>query len=156
DWGRFANNTVTTNAADITPRWPPRPADSFMDNNGMYYLFSILRPRRAASVTDGLSNTLAIGEVVFNQNYATYSITYSWAHAVACCNTAAIPINWTNPRSTTSVPWDEHMWGFNSQHPGGAVFAMGDGAVKFLSQTIDLTTFRQLATIAGGESVQAP
>ncbi len=150
DWGAFANNTV------ITAGWDRPVADSFMDNNGLYYWYSMRKPRSTASVTDGLSNTLAIGEVAFNQNYVSdFPGTYTWAHSMACCVSAAIPLNRTNPRSTTSVPWDQRL-NFNSLHPGGVQFALGDGAVRFLSETIELGVFRAVASIDGGESVSLP
>ena len=40
---------------------------------------------------------------------------------------------------------------FNSLHPGGAQFALGDGSVQFISETIDAKTYRNRSTIAGGE-----
>lgn len=151
NWGTFANNSVAT------PGWLSWPvADSFMDNNGLYYHFSVRKPRRAVTVMDGLSNTLAIGEVAFNPNYTTsYPGTYSWAHSASCCFPTAIPLNWTRPTSTTSVPWDQR-WNFSSLHPGGVQFALGDGSVRFLSETIPLTVLRALGTIDGGEPVSVP
>ena len=40
-----------------------------------------------------------------------------------------------------------------SYHPGGAQFALSDASVRFVSETIDMTTYRSLATRAGGEVV---
>ncbi len=40
-----------------------------------------------------------------------------------------------------------------SYHPGGANLLLGDGGVRFVANTIDLTTWRSLATRAGGEVV---
>jgi prepilin-type processing-associated H-X9-DG protein len=43
--------------------------------------------------------------------------------------------------------------GFSSLHPGGAHFALCDGSARFLSENLDIATFRNLGTIAGGEVV---
>ncbi len=47
------------------------------------------------------------------------------------------------------------QWGFRSQHPGGANFLFGDGSVKFLKETINLTTYLSLGTRANGEVISA-
>jgi prepilin-type N-terminal cleavage/methylation domain-containing protein/prepilin-type processing-associated H-X9-DG protein len=57
------------------------------------------------------------------------------------------------------------QFGFRSQHPGGANFAMGDGSVRFLKETIDMGSpifanqnigvYRKLSTIAGGEIISS-
>jgi prepilin-type N-terminal cleavage/methylation domain-containing protein/prepilin-type processing-associated H-X9-DG protein len=44
---------------------------------------------------------------------------------------------------------------FGSLHPGGANFAMVDGSVRFISQTIAMTTYHALGTRAGGEIVSS-
>ncbi len=44
-------------------------------------------------------------------------------------------------------------WFFaRSNHPGGVNVGLADGSVRFISQTIDLATWRALGSIAGGET----
>ena len=43
-----------------------------------------------------------------------------------------------------------------SRHPGGVHVLLGDGAVRFVGDNIDLATWRGLATRSGREAVQAP
>lgn len=45
--------------------------------------------------------------------------------------------------------------GARSRHPGGVNVGMADGSVRFFTDTIDLATWRYLATRAGEEAVQA-
>jgi prepilin-type N-terminal cleavage/methylation domain-containing protein len=43
-----------------------------------------------------------------------------------------------------------------SKHPGGANHCMADASVRFISETIDLTTYQGLGSRNGGETVQVP
>jgi prepilin-type processing-associated H-X9-DG protein len=52
--------------------------------------------------------------------------------------------------ATYEVP---RVCAFGSLHPGGANFAMVDGSVRFLKQTIAQATYRALGTRAGGEVI---
>ncbi len=45
---------------------------------------------------------------------------------------------------------------FGSYHPGGVMFAIGDGSVHFISESIDYDLYRGLSTKAGGEVVTLP
>jgi prepilin-type N-terminal cleavage/methylation domain-containing protein len=46
-------------------------------------------------------------------------------------------------------------WGSpGSLHPSGAQFALADGSVRFISQTISIVTLESLATYSGGEVVE--
>ncbi len=40
---------------------------------------------------------------------------------------------------------------FGSSHPGGCLFAYGDGSVHFVSETVDLGVYKATASRAGGE-----
>ena len=44
-----------------------------------------------------------------------------------------------------------YVGGFSSFHPGGANFALGDGSVRFLSETIEPELYQQLANRADGK-----
>jgi prepilin-type processing-associated H-X9-DG protein len=45
-------------------------------------------------------------------------------------------------------------FGLSSMHPGGVQIAFADGSVHFVQESIDFTTYRQMATRAGGEVTQ--
>jgi prepilin-type N-terminal cleavage/methylation domain-containing protein/prepilin-type processing-associated H-X9-DG protein len=47
-------------------------------------------------------------------------------------------------------------WGFKSNHPGGANFALVDGSVRFISETIDHRTYQYLGHRADGQPVTVP
>ena len=100
-------------------------------------------------ITDGTSNTFAIGEAL--PGYATHNMWYYHNEATATCG---VPLNYPNVVNTTIVPSDwPNNYSFMSFHDGGAHFAMADGSVKFVSQVIDIGLYRALATIQGREAV---
>ena len=132
--------------------WP----NGFAGRNDMAFMTGgrPLFATRLRDVTDGASNTLAVGEAV-----ADWSI-YGW-WACQSCNmaTAGIPINYAGyvlPGETResmtrfSDTW-QSVWSFHSRHPGGSQFAFADGRVRFLNETIGVDTYRGLATISGAE-----
>jgi prepilin-type N-terminal cleavage/methylation domain-containing protein/prepilin-type processing-associated H-X9-DG protein len=63
-----------------------------------------------------------------------------------------IPPNYTaNPN-----PWSDYtQWrsAARSKHPGGVNAAFADGSVRFVTNNVDLVTWRALGTKAGGETV---
>jgi hypothetical protein len=62
-----------------------------------------------------------------------------------------VPLNYYFKNTAiTAGDWPNN-YSFASQHVGGGQFLMGDGAVKFISENIDLQTYRNAATIDGGE-----
>lgn len=114
--------------------------------------------------TDGLSNTLLIGEVSGDLNPATgcTSSYRPWTQgasnanadaAVYCCKNVASPINkYVCYQSNVATRLFNDAT-FGGQHVGGAHFLMGDGAVKFLSENIDFNLYQGLASAAENEVV---
>ena len=119
------------------------------DCNGLFYRNSFQDRVRFASITDGTSGTLMVGEDVPTENLHSAAF-YSNGDYASCHG----PINFF-PKPKQVGTWQNVMT-FRSMHPGGAQFCLADGAVRFVSQGIDQILYRQLSTKAGGETVQVP
>jgi len=112
--------------------------------NGLFFRVTYQEPKRFASITDGLSNTLLIGEDVVQHN-ASSAAYYANGDYCACHG----PINY-KPKPPTPLDW-ANVTTFRSNHPGGAQFAIADGSVRFISQSADQLLYRGLCTRGGGE-----
>ena len=97
-------------------------------------------------ITDGTSNTLFVGEALPGR--CSHSTWYFFNHTTATC---AIPLNYYQKNLTIPASDWPTNYSFASAHTGGGQFLMGDGAVKFISENIDLQLYRNAATISGGE-----
>ena len=110
-------------------------------------------PLRITDVSDGTSNTIMIGEALSgkdNQN--------SWCHMDNAIATCAYSPNAKNPLTGQDYPPDQwwNRYAFTSAHPGGVQFAMTDGSVRFINDSIPLPVFRALGTRALGEVAEVP
>ena len=109
------------------------------------------RPTSIADIRDGTDRTIIVGEVI--PKYCCKTWWYWWDGATATC---AIPMNY-NPDGNEPDPADwERNSTFRSMHNGGCFFLVGDGGVRFLNETIDLTLYRHLAQISSGQLKAIP
>jgi len=106
---------------------------------------------KITSITDGTSNTYMVGEDI-----PSMDVHCDWPFFNHATGTCAIPLNWAmqSGQAGFNNPTDwGNVYSFRSRHTSGANFCMADGSVRFVSQSIDLATYRALATAAGGEVV---
>jgi prepilin-type N-terminal cleavage/methylation domain-containing protein len=110
-------------------------------------------------MADGSSNTILVGERYSpNGQYPNERGDGVWMGASDgetaygqgnVLGEASLPINW-NVTSRSPRPYTT---GYGSLHVGGCHFLMGDGAVRFINQNVDLQTYRKLACVADGAVV---
>ena len=134
-----------------------------------------------AQITDGTSNSIACGEGVggsglkTSTNYGPWGLsgTHTAVHGYVPSSSGVSPIaflpcdhayNYAINGSGTKryltcatgvYSTGTYAWVFSSQHPGGANFVMGDGSVKFLSETLDYMILCQLAYIHDNQPIPA-
>ncbi|MGI6420281.1 MAG: DUF1559 domain-containing protein [Thermoguttaceae bacterium] len=102
-----------------------------------------------ASFDDGTSNTYLLGEL----SWSGYPNWRAWTRGYYSDTRGILLLaakNVLNPiNSNIANLWNDGSFGSN--HPGGAQFAMGDGSVQFVSETIDMAVYRAMASRNGKE-----
>jgi prepilin-type N-terminal cleavage/methylation domain-containing protein len=107
-------------------------------------------------VTDGLSQTLMVGELSWNKA----NVYREWARgylggtnggSIAPCKSVKNPINAT---AFTSGNFNDVSFG--SDHVDGCHFARADASVQYVAASTDLDTLKSLASMNGGERVTQP
>jgi prepilin-type N-terminal cleavage/methylation domain-containing protein/prepilin-type processing-associated H-X9-DG protein len=120
------------------------------DGNGPFYINSSTRLQDFA---DGTSNTLLFGE------RSRLNLTQTSSSAAlggwAWVNTFSMEDMTMNTSETMEGTLTHDLNQFGSQHNGGggANFAFGDGSVRFLSKSMDLTTVFQPISVFAGRKV---
>jgi len=116
-------------------------------------------PITMAMVTDGLSNTILVGESLpKHHDHLQGNAWWSFNAWASHCSTV-VPINQPSDGTNCcdgkrSCPsnWST-SWGFKSNHSGGANFLYGDGSVHFLRQSIDMRVYQLLGCRDDGQAV---
>lgn len=117
---------------------------------------------RLSDVTDGLSNTIAAGEIL--QNCVDHrGIFWHWGHVNVGLVSTTIPMNIfatcrgvsareAHPFEACQGQWQMYSisFAFRSRHPNGCNFLMADDSVKFLLEGIDEQTYRNLGSKSDG------
>lgn len=160
-------------ASDYAAVHHDREAPIDVTNNGVFFLNSRIRHEQVA---DGLSNTLFLGEKGSDDSdlgwmsgtRATLRNT-AWGPAGTPLNPPVFPRNAeglpvlneaverqlasAGGSAATSKPNPRLLFvgGFGGPHSGGAIYAFGDGSIRFLPETIDPPTYRRLGNRADGE-----
>jgi prepilin-type N-terminal cleavage/methylation domain-containing protein/prepilin-type processing-associated H-X9-DG protein len=102
-------------------------------------------------VTDGTSNTLMVGEIAWVNN-VTGTRYRTWVRGCDTNPVCSGSRNVTNAINSPSIA-NYNDIAFGSMHTGGANFVMGDGSVRFIRDSINLNTYRALASRDGGEAL---
>ncbi len=128
-----------------------------LPNNGCFgWGFS----RKFREITDGLSNTLMLGEYVhfdcpngacepYPGQIRPRAVVSEGAYANYSFKVVVNIINSPLARVADSIPFNYLAMG--SFHPQGAQFAFADGSVQFLVEDMNLLTYQQLSTVSGNE-----
>ena len=161
------------NATDGSGPWPFTSlptvrANAFGDGNS--YTGILGRSGGTTSIrdiTDGTSNTFAMGESLFEScNW------FSWPNPNGCYAFTSVPINWKitvfeagtpgNPveyGNATGQLNNSGNWvsgfGFRSKHPGIVQFLFCDGRVTAIKESVNRNVYRWLSTRNQGEIISS-
>jgi prepilin-type N-terminal cleavage/methylation domain-containing protein len=143
--GAFASSFTT--AFPVTDPDPNKSRDGLDHGNGIFYRSDGRRKLTMNGITDGTSNTFMIGEDIhsFDEHCG------GWPYPNYTNATCAIPLNYADV-GNTYTHWQDR-YSFHSWHPDGACFAFADGAVRFISNSVNAAMYQGMATIAGNEAI---
>jgi len=106
-------------------------------------------PTSIASITDGTSNTLLVGESDFKpQGVPSTTLGAIWGYGYMGYTFGSTFHPFNSHANTTTL-----YGAFRSEHTGGVNFSLADGSVTFLRDSITPDTFKWMSTRAGGEII---
>ena len=158
----ITNNTSTPCDCSEFPLWQSYGRSGTSDSApaGPFTRLGYNYVCRIIDVEDGLSNTIFMGEV---RAECSGHVRAGWSHSNKWGTFTQVPINYDSCDLTRTNPnpcrwyctWNTEV-GFKSRHPGGAHMVFGDGAVHFLSQTIDHWLYQYLGDKADKQAITLP
>lgn len=126
--------------------------------------------RNFSWVTDGLSNTMIVAEVLQGQGSDLRGFTW-WGDASGFTTYLApnspLPdriytAGYCNNMPRQNLPCavsggsTPTMFASRSRHPGGVQVAMADGSARFVTTMVDISIWRAMSTAQGGDVVEMP
>jgi prepilin-type N-terminal cleavage/methylation domain-containing protein len=154
------------------PQSAPWPACGNYCTDGLFVPF---RSKSMTHITDGSSNTIAMGEQIYQKRSwwkgAFHFINADTKVCVTVAKNARYPlnsqptetpdpldpdqtVNWyvsdPDPAHTPRSTMFNDLW-MGSRHVGGVFFLLADGSVRFLGENIDFDLYQDLSTVNGGE-----
>jgi prepilin-type N-terminal cleavage/methylation domain-containing protein/prepilin-type processing-associated H-X9-DG protein len=159
-YGNAGPKTVSTttipsaSGSTITPygfNWPTSSQQGGYSADGILPFVPTVSPGgvlpspagvRISDITDGTSNTLMVFEVSWDvTGFRSWVRGFDWTNDGACSKNVANAIKstkYTGPTTTASGTFNDISMG--SMHSGGLNITMGDGSVRFFSNTTDLNS----------------
>jgi prepilin-type N-terminal cleavage/methylation domain-containing protein/prepilin-type processing-associated H-X9-DG protein len=155
------NYLAISSGTSIRESGPP-PLIGGLDSDGLFFINSTIR---FADILDGTSQTIAVGEAIFDyqlHGYDEFGLPQFIDHwyigtpegnanevSEALGSTAAR----INALRYDDAPVDERELSLGSHHPGGVQVVYADGHVSFIPEVIERSTWSAQGTRAGGEVV---
>jgi prepilin-type N-terminal cleavage/methylation domain-containing protein len=160
----WSGRAKTCYAGNLGTAWTPGTNGGYVWGTPYDGMLNIQTRVRIRDVMDGTSQTIIVGEINAPRqldNIPSTTCGRYWAFGYTTNNLRAtsVPINsW--PQTAHKAyggsgvgPGACYANCFGSRHEGGAFFCFADGAVRFLSENVDYTTFKALGTRFGNELV---
>lgn len=110
--------------------------------------------RNATTMTDfqdGLSSSFLVGEVLRPDTNESSNV---WSYAIANADSLRTTTNRLNTIPGDGVTVELRNGAFGSFHTSGGNFVYGDGHVAFMDESIELSVYQSLSSIADGTVAQ--
>jgi prepilin-type processing-associated H-X9-DG protein len=162
------NNYAVCGGSGTTYGARPNGAPTtFTPQPGMFNGLNRIQKIKLTNVTDGLTNTIMIGEVRQGQNSDLRGFIW-WGDATAMSTFA--PPNTSSPdqiytagycnnQATQGMPCTGTggaTFYSRSRHPGGVNVCLGDGSVRFISDSVSPTVWLLMGPIDDGQVITIP
>jgi hypothetical protein len=158
DYTQFSTTCAIANyaamgASDVGHIWAT--PSSGLKPDGSLYPRSRTRP---AHIKDGMTLTMFVVETR-EEKYMVWTDGRTSSVVASPYDVSNAPSYAGSEISLNYTPYFDYsprpnvLWGPSSMHPGGAMHAMGDGSVQFISETIEAAVYLALSTREGGEPI---
>lgn len=163
------SNTIAMGEGASGPKWPLGsrnapipPVDELGFQRLAYHIWISAEP--------GWYELSAVGGLYFAGNLGCTlepinksPVTHAWAQTNSSgldnCRKGIIGAPGTKTPTSCTAPSNcgpHETPGFRSDHSGGCNFLFADGSVHYLNEDINMLTYQQLSTMAGGDIVEIP